>query len=127
MALLLVPWTVVLATLDTARWYPAAWMQTAWVSFDALLLLAIAVLATRWHHGLGVAVALAVTADVLVTLWQAVTWYLPRVDGAPALLGAGAAMLAPAIAARVLWGRVARSGVLREVVPGARRPTAGRP
>jgi phosphatidylglycerol lysyltransferase len=125
MALLLVPWTVVLASLDPTRWYPAPWMQTAWVRFDAGLCLAIGWLAYRWHHTLGVAVALAVSADVLVTLWQAIDWYLPRVDGAAALLGALAAMLAPALAARVLWGRVARSAVLRRAGMPARGGIGG--
>ncbi len=108
MAALLVPWTLVLALLDTTRWYPAPWMQMAWVGFDVLLAVAIASLAWRWRHGLGVAVALAVSADVAVTLWQAITWYLPRAAGWPDLLWAAVACTAPALAMTVLWGTVRR-------------------
>ncbi len=108
MAAMLVPWTLVLATLDTDRWYPAPWVQGAWVSFDVTLCVMIAVLALRWRQRLGVAVASAVTADVLVTLWQAVTWYLPRAVSVAEYLGAAIAVTAPALAAVVLWGRVRR-------------------
>jgi hypothetical protein len=111
MAALLVPWTLVLALLDSTRWYPAPWVQAAWVTFDALLGVAIATLAWRWRHGLGVAVAMAVSADVAVTLWQAVTWYLPRATGWPDLLWAGVACAAPSLAAAVLWGTVQRMRV----------------
>lgn len=108
MATLLVPWTLVLALLDSSRWYPAPWVQGAWVGFDLALCAAIGVLAARWRQRLGVAVASAVTADVLITAWQAVTWYLPRAVGAAEYLGAAVAVLAPALAASVLWGRVRR-------------------
>jgi phosphatidylglycerol lysyltransferase len=113
MAALLVPWTLVLATLDTSRWYPAPWVQGAWVGFDLVLCAAIAVLAGRWRQRLGVAVATAVTADVLVTSWQAVSWYVPRASGAAASLGAAIAVMAPALAAAVLWGRVRRGVQMR--------------
>jgi len=108
MAILLVPWTLVLAMLDTDRWYPAPWVQGAWVGFDIALCAAIGVLAARWRQRIGAAVASAVTADVLVTTWQAVTWYLPRASGAAEYLGAAVAVTAPALAAAVLWGRVRR-------------------
>jgi phosphatidylglycerol lysyltransferase len=108
MAALLVPWTLVLATLDAGRWYPAPWVQWAWVTFDIALGVAIGVLAVRWRQRLGVVVSTAVTVDVLVTAWQAVTWYLPRAVGAAEYLGAALAVAAPALAAAVLWGRVRR-------------------
>lgn len=117
MAVLLVPWTLVLATLDTHRWYPAPWVQGAWVGFDLLLCVAIGALAARWRQRLGVAVASAVTADVLVTSWQAATWYLPRAKGAAEYVGAAIAVAAPALAAAVLWGRV-RRGVQMAPKPG---------
>lgn len=108
MAVLLVPWTLVLAMLDTDRWYPAPWVQGAWVAFDIALCAAIGALAIRWRQRLGAVVASAVTADVLVTTWQAVAWYLPRASGAAEYLGAAVAVTAPALAAVVLWGRLRR-------------------
>jgi len=108
MAALLVPWTLVLALLDTERWYPAPWVQGAWVSFDVVLCAAIGALAARWRPRLGIVMAGAVTADVLITTWQAVTWYLPRAAGPAEYLGAAIAVMAPALAAAVLWGRVRR-------------------
>jgi phosphatidylglycerol lysyltransferase len=116
MAALLVPWTFVLALLDTERWYPAPWMQTGWVAFDVALGAAIGALAHRWRQPLGVAMASAVTADVLVTTWQAITWYVPRASGAAEYLGAAVAVAAPALAAVVLWGRVQR-GVQMHAAP----------
>jgi len=117
MAALLVPWTVVLAMLDTARWYPAPWVQAGWVGFDLALCAAIGALAYRWQQRLGAVVASAVTADVLVTTWQAVTWYLPRAVGAAEYLGAAVAVSAPALAAAVLWGRVRRGVQMTAALP----------
>jgi hypothetical protein len=113
MAALLLPWTLVLATLDVARWYPAPWMQTAWVGFDLALCALLALLALAWRHAVGVMAALLVTLDVLISSALAVVWYVPRVDGPAAALALALAVGAPALAARVLWGRVARSAVLR--------------
>lgn len=108
MAALLVPWTLVLALLDTSRWYPTPWVQVGWVSFDAVLCVVLAVLARRWHQALGVSAAFAVTADALVTVWQAVTWYGPRVASGWDALWLAVATVAPALAAVVLWGSVRR-------------------
>jgi lysylphosphatidylglycerol synthetase-like protein (DUF2156 family) len=108
MAALLVPWTLVLALLDAARWYPAPWVQWAWVSFDAVLFIAVAALAHRWRAWLGRAVAGAVTADMVVTWWQAATWYAPRAASWWDLAGMAVACAAPALAAAVLWGTVHR-------------------
>lgn len=116
MAVLLVPWTLVLAVLDPARWYPARWVQGAWVSFDIALCVAIAMLAIRWRQRLGVVLASAVSADVLLTTWQAAAWYLPRASSAAEYLGAAIAVAAPALAAAVLWGRVSR-GVQMDAAP----------
>lgn len=108
LTVLLVPWTVVLALLDAARWYPEPWMQTAWVTFDTALVVALAWLVQRWRMWLGIAVASAVSADALITLWQAVTWYAPRVSSVTDALLTVIACSAPLLAAIVLWGTVRR-------------------
>jgi hypothetical protein len=92
-------------------------MQGAWVGFDITLCMAIAVLALRWRQRLGAVVASAVTADVLVTSWQAISWYLPRASGAAEYLGAAIAVTAPALAAAVLWGRVRRGVQMQRPSP----------
>ena len=113
MTLLLVPWTVTLALLDTARWYAAPWMKWAWVSFDALLVIALTALLWRWRDWLGVLLAIAVTLDAALTIYQAITWYVPRA-GSPALLILTAMVsAAPLIAAVVLWGTVRRQRAMK--------------
>ena len=118
MAALLVPWTLVLALLDTTRWYPAPWMQVGWVAFDAVLCGLLVVLARRWHGVLGVFVASLVTLDALATGAQALTWYGPRVGSAWDALWLVIATTAPALANVVLWGAVRRD---RSAHPGVRR------
>jgi phosphatidylglycerol lysyltransferase len=124
MAALLVPWTVVLALLDTARWYPAPWMQVGWVAFDAVLGGLLAELSRRWHGALGVFVAALVTLDTLVTGAQAFTWYGPRVTSAWDALWLVVATAAPALASVVCWGAVHRHHVATGAVS---RPRASRP
>lgn len=118
MAALLVPWTLVLALLDTARWYPAPWMQVGWVAFDAVLCGLLAVLARRWHGALGAFVASLVTLDALVTGVQAWTWYGPRVASGWDALWLVVATTAPTLASVVLWGAVRRDRAGR---PGVAR------
>jgi hypothetical protein len=108
MAALLVPWTIVLALLDTSRWYPAPWMQLGWVAFDIVLSGLLAELSRRWHHALGVFTALLITLDAVVTSAQAVTWYAPRVASAWDALWLLIATTAPTLASIVVWGAVAR-------------------
>jgi phosphatidylglycerol lysyltransferase len=108
MAALLVPWTIVLALLDTSRWYPAPWMQLGWVAFDIVLSGLLAELSRRWHHALGVFTALLITLDDVVTSAQAVTWYAPRVASAWDALWLLIATTAPTLASIVVWGAVAR-------------------
>jgi phosphatidylglycerol lysyltransferase len=104
LAALLLPWTILLALSDP-RWFPARWVQVAWVAFDLLLAGALFSLTRRWRYRLGVAVACAVSADAVLTLAQIVAWDAPRVRGIDWLVVA-IALLGPALAAVVLWGAV---------------------
>jgi phosphatidylglycerol lysyltransferase len=113
MTLLLIPWTAVLAVLPADRWFPAPWMQDAWVTFDAALFVGLSALVVRWRDWLGTALASAVTADASLTGWQAVTWYAPRVEGVLDVLLMAMACAGPLAAAMVLWGTVGRYRVLR--------------
>jgi phosphatidylglycerol lysyltransferase len=111
MTALLVPWTITLGLLDTARWFPEPWMQRAWVTFDALLCVALVMLILRWRSWLGTLVAMAVTADALTTLVQAITWYGPRAATIADWLLIALVCTAPLLAAIVLWGTVSRHRV----------------
>ena len=104
LAALLVPWTLLLACADDG-WFPAPWVRTAWVGFDLALAATLFVLTRRWRHGLGVAVAAAITADALVTFLQVMLYDAPRVRG-PGWIAVAIALAGPSLAALVLWGAV---------------------
>ncbi len=102
LALLLVPWTIALA-FAPARFFPAPWVQYAWVAFDLALFFALLRLSRRWRHGLATALAAVVTADAAITFTQAVTWNLPRIRSAFDAFAVAVAVLAPSLAALLLW------------------------
>ena len=117
LALLLIPWTLLLATADPA-WFPSQNVQHAWVSFDIALAVALLSLSVRWRHWLGVLLATAVTADALLTGAQALFYNLPRaVDGATGFAIA-IACIGPLLGAVTLWGAVARTAVTQRKVRG---------
>jgi phosphatidylglycerol lysyltransferase len=102
LAWLLLPWTALLASLDSQRWFPAPWVQWAWVGFD-LALCAALVRLYRHHDGrLSRWIVLAVTLDAAVTLIEAIAFNLPRTKSAPDIIGVAIAVAAPAIASRIL-------------------------
>ncbi len=115
MTLLLVPWTAVLALLQSPRWFPSVRTHVMWVVFDVLLLIGLAALVRRWRDWLGVALAAAVTLDATLSTWQAAWWYAPRATGVIDHLLMVLACAGPFLAAVVLWGTVARNRLLRAV------------
>jgi phosphatidylglycerol lysyltransferase len=102
LALLLIPWTALLASLDTARWFPAAWVQGAWVGFDLALCAALLVAGTRFRPRLSLVIVTAVRLDACFTLVQAVLFNAARVAGYVDALGVMVAVLAPALASQIL-------------------------
>jgi phosphatidylglycerol lysyltransferase len=110
LAALLVVWTIALALPMTGRWFPSPVLQYGWVAFDVGLFVALFALARRWRQPLADAVAIAVTADAVLTLAEAVLWNVPNSRGVVDDLVLLAAVLAPTIAAVLLWNaRVHRS------------------
>lgn len=107
LAAALVPWTAALA-LAPGRWFPGPWAQAAWVAFDVALAAALFALGMRWRHALAVALAAVITADAALTAAQALLYNLARVRGPSDALILVVACLAPASAAAVLWGALAR-------------------
>ncbi|AKQ63094.1 membrane protein, putative [Myxococcus hansupus] len=103
LAVLLVPWTVLLALPATARWFPSVQVQWAWVLFDVGLTVGLFSLVRRWRDSLATALGVLTAADACLTFAQAVTYNVPLaqglLDGAIITL----AVLAPAAASGLLF------------------------
>ncbi|HTQ03646.1 MAG TPA: DUF2156 domain-containing protein [Polyangiaceae bacterium] len=110
LALLLVPWTCLLATVSP-RWFPAAWVQWFWVVFDVLVAGGLLALSARWRPWLAALLLGLVGADALATLSEAADFVATR---RPTLLEYVVVVIAisgPLIASVVLWN--ARRRTLR--------------
>lgn len=106
LTVLLIPWTIALAAVDANTWFPAPWVQRFWVAFDIGLLAGLLVLCQRWRPRLATVLATAITGDAVVTLAEALWFAQP-----PGLVGdivRASAVLAPTLAAGVLWAARAR-------------------
>ena len=112
LAVLLVPWTVLLALAEPWH-FPAGWVRWAWVGFDVLLAAALFLLAVRWSDGLSRVVVAAVGADAVVTLVEVLVWNVPRLRGLADALIALVAVAAPTLAFVILW----RARVRRRAPP----------
>ncbi len=112
LAILLVPWTLLLASPWATPYFPEAWIKWGWVAFDATLVGPLVALRLRWRRRVGPCVAAAVTADAVVTVVEAMAWNVSRVARARDVVAIVLAILAPTLAAFVLWrARAHRSGV----------------
>lgn len=128
---MLIPWTVLLALAPTFPWFPSGAVQSAWVVFDVLVLLGLRALrasertsgasarrtAWRWSR----AVAIAVSADALLTSTQAVWWNRGTIRGAPGWAVVLLACLGPGLASVVLWGASRRMNTLQSSPVSDRR------
>jgi phosphatidylglycerol lysyltransferase len=108
----LLPWTALLTSPSSARFFPSSAWQRGWVIFDVLLGLGLYLLSQRWRQPLADIIVGAVTVDALVTAAQAFAYDLPRVRGGFDHAVLGVAVLAPTLAAVLLWNaRVHRTPV----------------
>jgi phosphatidylglycerol lysyltransferase len=103
LAALLAVWTVLLALPSSARWFPSPAWQYGWVAFDVAVAAALLVLAARWRPRIADLLATAITADAVLTLAQAIVFNWPRRDGPFDVVVIVVAVLAPTIAAALLW------------------------
>jgi len=103
LAVLLIPWTALLACADTEIWFPHPAVKWFWVAFDIGLAAALYVLQRRWYDRLALIVAIAIGADAVSTMVEAWVWNLPRAATLGARLVLIVATAAPAIAFGVLW------------------------
>ena len=114
LAVLLVLWTVLLALPPSAFYFPSDAVQYGWVAFDVVLGVGLFALARRWRQPLADVMATAVTGDALITALHAIVYDLPRRRGALDVIFILIAMLAPTIAAILLWNaRAAREPLRR--------------
>jgi phosphatidylglycerol lysyltransferase len=108
LAVLLVPWTALLALADTRRWFPTRGVQLGWILFDLALAAALVRLGRRWRTGLDVALAALVTLDAILTTFEAFSFNLSRPLTRVDLLVVTVALAGPTLAAIALWRGVAR-------------------
>ncbi|WNG30796.1 DUF2156 domain-containing protein [Cystobacter fuscus] len=105
-AVLLVPWTVLLALPITTSHFPSWHIQAAWVLFDVGLTVALFSLVRRWRRGLATLLAWVITGDASLTLLEALLYNLPRAEGWGDWLVMVVAVVAPSLAAALLfWAR----------------------
>ncbi|HEY0840341.1 MAG TPA: DUF2156 domain-containing protein [Vulgatibacter sp.] len=124
LAVLLVPWTALLAGVDSERWFPAPWIHWSWVAFDVALCGGLLALASRWRPWLGEALAAAVTLDAALTWTQALTFNAPRITSRGESAVVALAVAAPTVAAALLWRAVRHRSRGKSV--SASTPQAGR-
>ena len=109
LAVLLLAWTALQAIPTSLRWFPSPIYQWSWVGFNSALAVALLALSYRWRAALADLVTAAVTIDAVLTLTQAVIYDLPRRRGALDVVVAIVAIIAPTVAAILLWNaRVSR-------------------
>lgn len=112
LTVLLVPWTLLLATAAPSHWFPAEWVRQAWVLFDLGLLAGLLALCLRWRHGLAMLLASLVTGDAVVTLIEVLLYNARRLHAPWELAVVMVAVLGPSAAALFLWAAVARQARL---------------
>jgi phosphatidylglycerol lysyltransferase len=112
LALLLVPWTIALALVDTATWFPSRGLQLAWTALDVLLIGLMFSLVRRWRARVAALVGALTLGDALLTTVQVLLWNVWTARSALAwslvLLGCAG----PLLAATFFWStrRVAMHG-----------------
>jgi phosphatidylglycerol lysyltransferase len=104
LAVLLVPWTLVLALAPAEPWFGYAWIKWCWVAFDVLIALGLFRYLYNRRTSSLTPLALAVTFDAIVTPIEALLWNVPRAHGLLDWAILAAACAAPALASIVLWG-----------------------
>ena len=104
LALLLVPWMLLLALAPASPWFPAPWVKWAWVGFDGRVAVGLFRLVTSYARPLATALAIATVVDAVLTLLSALAWNLPQATSLFDVLALGVACAAPVLATVVLWG-----------------------
>ncbi|HEY6553130.1 MAG TPA: DUF2156 domain-containing protein [Vicinamibacteria bacterium] len=103
LAIVLVPWTLLLALPSSRAWFPSEAVRWAWVAFDMAVGIALYRLSGRWNPWLANVLIAAISLDAILTAAQALLYDLPR-HGTPWDVAVIAvAVLAPTVAVMLLW------------------------
>jgi phosphatidylglycerol lysyltransferase len=102
LALLLIPWTVVLGSLNGEHWFPAPWVQWSWVAFDIALCIALFALSLRFRRWLSATLLGLVISDAVLTFIQALAFNIWRTESVLGAMAVVLAIAAPTIASLVL-------------------------
>jgi phosphatidylglycerol lysyltransferase len=112
LAVLLVPWTILLALPVSRSWFPSEAVRWGWVTFDVVVAVALYRLSERWRPRLALALTAATALDAALTVWQAIAFDLPRHYTVIGMGIIALAVLAPTLAAGLLWtGRSHRRSI----------------
>ncbi|MCG8418228.1 MAG: DUF2156 domain-containing protein [Proteobacteria bacterium] len=103
LALLLIPWTLAMALVDTGQWFPSAAAKMGWIGLDIVLFVALMVLASQWRKPLAMALSAAAGGDFILGTIQTVAYNGPRARGPLDWIAIALALLAPLFATGFLW------------------------
>ncbi|HEV8432933.1 MAG TPA: DUF2156 domain-containing protein [Thermoanaerobaculia bacterium] len=105
---LLIPWTGILATAKTKRWFRSRREQYGWVTFDIVMTGVLLSLSHKWRRPLAIAACGAAAADGVLTCVSAARYSARRVRRLSDALVIVAAIAAPFTAAAILFGGLRR-------------------
>ena len=74
LAVLLVPWTLLISFAHTPTWFPGPGVQLAWVAFDVLLIALMASLVVKWRARVAEWLSLLTSLDAFLTTLQVLFW-----------------------------------------------------
>lgn len=115
LALLLIPWTILMASVPTDQWFPSGRVQDFWIAADAILFVLLWVLARRWRSWLAVLIALLAAVDFGLGCLQLAEHNAARADGVLDWLVIAAALGAPLFASIFLWLSRKRGGMYQRL------------
>jgi len=104
LAVLLLPWTLLLSVAPAEPWFGSPWLKWSWVVFDLVVAAGLFRFLYKRHTSSLTPLAIAVTADALLTPVQAVLWNLKHARELLDYVVIALACLAPLLASIVLWG-----------------------
>jgi len=113
LALLLVPWTLVMAIGGGPRWFPSPLVKWSWIALDVVLCVALLALSARWRSWLATTLLVVIALDALTTLGEVLFCAVPRIDGVLASTVVAVSVAAPAFATVVLFNARRRAARAR--------------
>jgi len=122
LAILLIPWTLLLALPASSDHFPSKAVQWAWVGFDMGLTCALFGLLHRWCSWVAGLLGGIIALDACLTTWQAVAYNAPRASQWLDWIIIGIAVLAPP-RRPAYWG--GRGAIPRQCIPWLGEPRTG--